>query len=184
MCTFDKYDVIVFHEKDKSLMFKGFRYRHIYLVDFSEKEACSMTCIFSKTSLGWVWHRRIAHIGMGNLKKAHKKGMITGLKDVTFDKNKLCSACQAGKQVVIHHPLRTMLFTFKPLKLPHMDLFGPTSYKSIKHPHKGKASAGKVFIQHHQNVTDGRRFSTLGLITLIGRWLVLMAGVLVQSDLI
>jgi hypothetical protein len=131
MCTFDKYGVIMFHEKDKSLVFKGFRYGHIYLVDFSEKKASSMTCLFSKTSLGWLWHRRITHIGMSNLKKAHKKGMITGLKDVTFDKNKLCCACQAGKQVAIHHPLKTMLFTSKPLELLHMDLFGPTSYKSI-----------------------------------------------------
>jgi hypothetical protein len=39
MCTFDKYGVIVFHEKDKSLVFKGFRYGHIYLVNFSEKNA-------------------------------------------------------------------------------------------------------------------------------------------------
>jgi hypothetical protein len=54
MCTFDKYDVIVFHEKDKSLVFKGFRYGHIYLVDFFEKEASSMTYLFSKTSLGWL----------------------------------------------------------------------------------------------------------------------------------
>jgi hypothetical protein len=131
MCTFDKYGVIVFHKKDKSLVFKGFRYGHIYSMDFSEKEASSMICLFSKTSLGWLWHRRIAHIGMGNLKKAHKRGMITGLKDVTFEKNKLCSACQAGKQVVIHHPLKTMLSTSKPLELLHMDLFGPTLYKSI-----------------------------------------------------
>jgi hypothetical protein len=131
MCTFDKYGVIVFHEKDKSLVFKGFRYGHIYLMDFSEKEASSMTCLFYKTSLGWLWHRRIAHIGMSNLKKAHKRGMITGLKDVTFDKNKLCSACQVGKQVAIHHPLKTVLSTSKPLELLHMDLFGPTSYKSI-----------------------------------------------------
>jgi hypothetical protein len=131
MCTFDKYGVIVFHKKDKSLVFKGFRYRHVYLVDFSEKEASSMTCLFSKTSLGCLWHRRIAHIGMSNLKKAHKRGMITGLKDMTFDKNKLYNACQSGKQVVIHHPLKTMLSTSKPLELLHMDLFGPTSYKSI-----------------------------------------------------
>jgi hypothetical protein len=52
MCTFNKYGVIVFHEKDKSLVFKGFRYRHIYLVDFFEKKAGSMTCLFFKTSLG------------------------------------------------------------------------------------------------------------------------------------
>jgi hypothetical protein len=112
-------------------MFKGFRYRHIYLVDFSEKEASSITCLFSKTLLGWLWHRRITHIGMSNLKKAHKRGMITGLKDVTFDKNKLCSACQARKQVIIHHLLKTILSTSKPVELLHMDLFGPTSYKSI-----------------------------------------------------
>ena len=79
----------------------------------------------------WLWHRRIAHIGMSNLKKAHKRGSITDLKDVTFDKNKLCSACQAGKQVSIHHPLKTMLSTSKPLEILHMDLFGPTTYKSI-----------------------------------------------------
>jgi hypothetical protein len=54
MCTFDKYGVILFHEKHKSLVFKGFRYRHIYLVDFSEKEATLMTCLFSKTSLVWL----------------------------------------------------------------------------------------------------------------------------------
>jgi transposase InsO family protein len=68
---------------------------------------------------------------MSNLKKVHKRGMITDLKDVTFDKNKLCSACQAGKQVVIHYPLKIMLSTSKPLELLHMNLFGPTSYKSI-----------------------------------------------------
>ena len=68
---------------------------------------------------------------MSNLKKTHKRGMITGLKDVTFDKNKLCKACQAGKQVATHHPIKTMLSTSKPLELLHIDLFGPTTYKSI-----------------------------------------------------
>jgi transposase InsO family protein len=68
---------------------------------------------------------------MSNHKKAHKRGMITSLKDVTFDKNKICSACQAEKQVIIHHPLKTILSTSKPLELLHMDLFDPTSYKSI-----------------------------------------------------
>jgi hypothetical protein len=44
----------VFHEKDKSLLFNDFRYGHTYLVNFSEKEASSMTYLFSKTSLGWL----------------------------------------------------------------------------------------------------------------------------------
>ena len=68
-----------------------------YLVDFSSNEASLATCLFSKTSMGWFWHRRIAHIGMSQLKKAFKRGMVVGVKVVLFDKNKLCSACQAGK---------------------------------------------------------------------------------------
>jgi hypothetical protein len=39
ICTFDKYSVIVFHEKDKSLMFKGFRYEHFYIIHYSFHDA-------------------------------------------------------------------------------------------------------------------------------------------------
>jgi transposase InsO family protein len=53
------------------------------------------------------------------------------LKDVTFEKDKLCSACQAGKQVVNTHPKKSIMSTSKAFKLLHMDLFGPTTYTSI-----------------------------------------------------
>ena len=86
---------------------------------------------FSKNSMGWLWHRRIAHIGMSQLKKAFKRGMVVGVKDVTFDKNKLCSACQAEKQFASSHPMKAYLSTSKSLELLHMDLFGPTTYKSL-----------------------------------------------------
>ena len=63
-CTLDKNGVVVTFEEDKSLVFTGFRHVNIYLVDFSSKQTSSMTCLFTKSSLGWLWHRRIAHIGM------------------------------------------------------------------------------------------------------------------------
>ncbi|WVZ63567.1 hypothetical protein U9M48_013190 [Paspalum notatum var. saurae] len=91
----------------------------------------STTCLFSKSSLGWLLHRRIAHIGMSQLKKVVKKGMVTGVKDVTSEKDKLCSASQAAKQVASHHPMKTYFSTSKPLQLLHMDLSGPTTYESI-----------------------------------------------------
>jgi transposase InsO family protein len=53
------------------------------------------------------------------------------LKDVTFEKDKLCSACQAGKQVGNTHPLKSIMSTSKAFELLHMDLFGPTTYTSI-----------------------------------------------------
>ena len=40
-CAFDKNGVVVTHEKDKSLVFTGFRHGNIYLVDFSSKQTNS-----------------------------------------------------------------------------------------------------------------------------------------------
>jgi transposase InsO family protein len=57
--------------------------------------------------------------------------LIRGLKDVTFEKDKLCSACQAGKQVANTHPTKAYLSTSRVLELLHMDLFGPTTYASL-----------------------------------------------------
>ena len=49
-----------------------------------------------------------------------------------FEKDKLCSACQAGKQVANTHPTKAFMSTTRVLELLHMDLFGPTTYKSLK----------------------------------------------------
>ena len=43
-------------------------------------------------------------MGMRNLDKLIKGDHILGVKDVIFDKDRLCSACQAGKQVGGSHP--------------------------------------------------------------------------------
>ena len=92
-CLFSDVDVVITSKKHNDLIFKGFRHGHIYLVDFSSNEASLTTCLFSKTSMGWLWHRRLAHIGMSQLKKVFKHEMVVGLKDVVFEKDKLCSAC-------------------------------------------------------------------------------------------
>jgi hypothetical protein len=65
------------------------------------------------------------------LNKLIKHDLVIGLKDVTFKKDKLCSACQAEKQVGNTHPKKSMMSTSKPFELLHMDLFGPTTYTSI-----------------------------------------------------
>ena len=57
--------------------------------------------------------------------------MVVGAKDVIFDKNKLCSACQTGKQFASSHPMKAYLSTSRCLELLQMDLFRPTTYKSL-----------------------------------------------------
>jgi transposase InsO family protein len=54
-----------------------------------------------------------------------------GLTNVHFEKDRVCSACQAGKQVGVHHPHKNIMTTDRPLELLHMDLFGPIAYISI-----------------------------------------------------
>jgi transposase InsO family protein len=68
---------------------------------------------------------------MRNLAKLQKDEHILGLTNVVFEKDRLCSACQAEKQVGAHHPSKNILSSSRPLKLLHMDLFGPIAYISI-----------------------------------------------------
>ena len=68
---------------------------------------------------------------MKQLNRLTKHDLVRGLKDVKFEKNKLCSSCQVGKQVANTHPNKSQMSTHRPLELLHMDLFGPTSFVSI-----------------------------------------------------
>jgi GAG-pre-integrase domain len=96
-CIFSSYDVVLTSIDGKNEIFKGFRHEDLYLVDFSSSDANLSTCLFSKSSMGWLWHRRLAHVGMNQLNRLLKHDLVRGLKDVHFEKDKLCSACQAGK---------------------------------------------------------------------------------------
>src|SRR5688500_14467405 len=68
---------------------------------------------------------------MKNLHKLLKGEHILGLTNVYFEKDRICSACQAGKEVGAHHPHKNIMTTDRPLELLHMDLFGSIAYISI-----------------------------------------------------
>jgi hypothetical protein len=130
-CNFTVDDVLISSVDGSNLIFKGFRHENFYLVDFSSNEAKLKTCLFSKASLGWLWHRRLGHVGMRQLNQLSKHDLVRGLKDVKFEKNKLCSSCQDRKQVENAHPYKSQMSTHRQLELLHMDLFGPTFFVSI-----------------------------------------------------
>jgi transposase InsO family protein len=56
---------------------------------------------------------------------------ILGLKKFILTKDRICSACQAGKQVGVHHPHKNIITVERSLELLHMDLFGSIAYISI-----------------------------------------------------
>jgi hypothetical protein len=130
-CLFTDIGVVVFTRSDDSITFKGVLEGQLYLVNFNDNQAELDTCLIPKTNVGWLWHHRLAHVGMKNLHKLLKGEHILGLTNVHFDKDRICSACQAGKQVGVHHPHKNIMMTDRPLELLHMDLFGPIAYVSI-----------------------------------------------------
>jgi hypothetical protein len=55
-------DVEIISVDGSNLIFKGFRYENLYLVDFSASDAQLSTCLFTQSSMGWLWHRRLGHV--------------------------------------------------------------------------------------------------------------------------
>jgi transposase InsO family protein len=130
-CLFTDVGVTVFRRSDDSVAFKRVLDGQLYIVNFNDNQAKLNTCLIAKTNLGWLWHDRLAHVGMKNLHELLKGEHILGLTNVHFEKDRVCSACQAGKQVGVHHPHKNVITTNMPLELLHVDLFGPIAYISI-----------------------------------------------------
>jgi hypothetical protein len=130
-CLFTDVGVTVFRRSDDLIAFKGVLDGQLYLVNSNDNHAELDTCLIAKTNMGWLWHRRLAHVGMKNLHKLLKGEHILGLTNVHFEKDMIYSACQAGKQVGAHDPHKNIMTTDRPLELLHMDLFGSIAYISI-----------------------------------------------------
>jgi hypothetical protein len=64
ICKFSLKDVVISTIKSDELIFKGFCHGNLYLIDFSSNDVSLSTCLFNKSSKGWIWHRRLAHVGM------------------------------------------------------------------------------------------------------------------------
>ena len=140
--------VKVFRRDNLKVAFVGHVEGDLYVVDFSQEKTHLSTCLMAKADVGWLWHRRLAHVGMRNLNKLQKGNHIIGLTDITFEKDRVCSACIAGKQHGAKHPAKSIISTTRPLELLHMDLFGPSSYTSL-----GGKKYGLVIVDDYSRYT-------------------------------
>jgi hypothetical protein len=64
--------VAIFTRSDGFFAFKGVFREKLYLVDLIPEEVELDKCLIANTNMGWVWHRRLAHVGMRNLHKLEK----------------------------------------------------------------------------------------------------------------
>jgi hypothetical protein len=96
-CLFTDKGVTVFRRSDGSFAFKDDLIGKLYLMDFILEEVELDRCLIAKTNMGWLWHRRLAHVSMRNLHKLQKDGHILVLTNIVFEKDRPYSTCQARK---------------------------------------------------------------------------------------
>ncbi|KAK1697716.1 hypothetical protein QYE76_014413 [Lolium multiflorum] len=124
--------VVLLWSKTLKVAFVGYREHNLYVVDFSGTTTTSAMCLFGKADVGWLWHRRLAHINMRTLQSLHKGNHIVGLmENVSFAKDRVCRACVEGKMHDSPHPSKTIISSKRILELLHVDLFGPVTHASL-----------------------------------------------------
>ncbi|KAK1682009.1 hypothetical protein QYE76_042857, partial [Lolium multiflorum] len=124
--------VVLLWSKTLKVAFVGYREHNLYVVDFSGTTTSSAMCLFGKADVGWLWHRRLAHVNMRTLQSLHKGNHIVGLmENVSFAKDRVCRACVEGKMHDSPHPSKTIISSKRILELLHVDLFGPITHASL-----------------------------------------------------
>ncbi|GJQ96630.1 putative ribonuclease H-like domain-containing protein [Tanacetum coccineum] len=95
-----------------------------------------VTCLLAKASLeeSTKWHRRMAHVNFKNIEQLLRIDSLWDPSNSFFTNEHNCVACNKGKQHKASYKAITAVSTISaPLQLLHMDLFGPTSIRSIDH---------------------------------------------------
>jgi hypothetical protein len=75
-CIFRVDDVEIISVDGFNLIFKGFRYENLYLVDFNASETHLSICLFTKSTMGWLWHRRLGHVRIKQLNRLIKHDLV------------------------------------------------------------------------------------------------------------
>ncbi|GJS52627.1 ribonuclease H-like domain-containing protein [Tanacetum coccineum] len=94
-----------------------------------------LACLIAKatTDESNKWHRRLGHVNFKNLNRLVKGNLVRGLPTKLFQNDHTCVACQKGKQHKASCKAKLVSSISHTLQLLHMDLFGPTSVRSINH---------------------------------------------------
>ncbi|GJV56311.1 putative ribonuclease H-like domain-containing protein [Tanacetum coccineum] len=94
-----------------------------------------LACLIAKATVDKSnkWHRRLGHVNFKILNKLMKGNLVRGLPSKNFQNDHTCVACQKGKQHKASCKAKVVSSISQPLQLLHMDLFGPTSVRSINH---------------------------------------------------
>ena len=126
-----KTNCAVVNKDDNSIVFKGKRIENVYKINLSELVDQKVICLLSVNDKKWVWHRRLRHANERLISKLSKLQLVKGLPNIDYHSDALCGACLKGKILKSSFKTKDIVSTSRPLKLLHIDLFGPLSTASL-----------------------------------------------------
>ena len=104
----------------------------MYLVEIKQFTYQNVKCLSVVHDNAWLWHRRLEHYSMGLLENLSKNELVRDLPKMKISKDKICDACQLGKQHKTSFKSINKVSTNRALDLLHMDLFGPIDIPSLR----------------------------------------------------
>ncbi|GJS30753.1 putative ribonuclease H-like domain-containing protein [Tanacetum coccineum] len=121
---------------ENQILLKVPRHHNMYSFDMKTHSLIKgFACLIAKATSdkSRMWHMRLGHINFKNLNKLVKGNLVRGLPSKVFRNDHTCVACHKGKQHRASCKAKLERLITEPLHTLHMDLFGPTSVKSINH---------------------------------------------------
>ena len=88
----------VINSSINQIIYIGKRHENVYVIHINEIVLNNESCLIANdVNDSWLWHRRLGHASMKTLSKLVKNDLVIGLSKLSFDKDKICDACQFGK---------------------------------------------------------------------------------------
>ncbi|XP_057993753.1 uncharacterized protein LOC131174439 [Hevea brasiliensis] len=97
--VFESKSCFVSKMSDNKMLFIAKRIKNIYVIDLHALSNKDVKCFVSISDDSWTWHRRLTHASMDFLANLNKDELVDELPKTKFQKDKMCIACQIGKQV-------------------------------------------------------------------------------------
>nr|GEZ25144.1 ribonuclease H-like domain-containing protein [Tanacetum cinerariifolium] len=122
---------------DSMVVLKVPRKQNLYTINLNNLcHRGNLPCLVANASVdeSIKWHRRMGHVNYKSMNRLVKGNLVRGLPPKLFKNNHTCVACCKGKQYKASYKAINVVSSIsEPLQLLHMDLFGPTSIRSIDH---------------------------------------------------
>ncbi|KAL5544086.1 hypothetical protein UlMin_007870 [Ulmus minor] len=128
--VFESSKCFIMDSVSDEIIFVGKRFDNVFTIDINVAKDVEK-CFVSISNESWLWHRRLGHANMDLLNKLSTKQLVKGLPSVTFQKDKVCDACEFGKQIKSSFKSKKIISTSRPLELLHLNLFGPMRTASL-----------------------------------------------------